>query len=103
MAVTDDTIVAKFLQVKLREQFPKCDTQYSDVRHGRRPDRIPVVAVPKWSFALKSFPWQDPRCALRAAGVLPSCGKIWGKAPGLPYVNFAGSSYRDLRSGKAPG
>lgn len=26
MAVTDDTIVAKFLQVKLREQFPKCDT-----------------------------------------------------------------------------
>ena len=25
MAVTDDTIVAKFLQVKLREQFPKCD------------------------------------------------------------------------------
>ena len=26
MAVTDDTIVAKFLQVKPREQFPKCDT-----------------------------------------------------------------------------
>ena len=26
MAVTDDTIVAKFLQVKLRGQFPKCDT-----------------------------------------------------------------------------
>ena len=26
MAVTDDTIVAKFLQVKLREQFPKCET-----------------------------------------------------------------------------
>ena len=26
MAVTDDTIVAKFLQVKLREQFPKCAT-----------------------------------------------------------------------------
>ena len=26
MAVTDDTIVAKFLQVKLQEQFPKCDT-----------------------------------------------------------------------------
>ncbi len=26
MAVTDDTIVAKFLQVRLREQFPTCDT-----------------------------------------------------------------------------
>ena len=26
MAVTDDTIVAKFLQVKLRERFPECDT-----------------------------------------------------------------------------
>ena len=26
MAVTDDTIVAKFLQVKLREQFPECET-----------------------------------------------------------------------------
>ena len=27
MAVTDDTIVAKFLQVKLREQFPDCETR----------------------------------------------------------------------------
>lgn len=27
MAVTDDTIVAKFLQVRLREQFPACDTR----------------------------------------------------------------------------
>ena len=26
MAVTDDTIVAKFLQVKLRERFPECET-----------------------------------------------------------------------------
>lgn len=26
MAVTDDTIVAKFLQVRLREQFPTCET-----------------------------------------------------------------------------
>ncbi len=26
MAVTDDTIVAKFLQVRLREQFPACET-----------------------------------------------------------------------------
>lgn len=26
MAVTDDTIVAKFLQVRLREQFPDCET-----------------------------------------------------------------------------
>ena len=26
MAVTDDTIVAKFLQVRLRERFPECDT-----------------------------------------------------------------------------
>lgn len=26
MAVTDDTIVAKFLQVRLRERFPKCET-----------------------------------------------------------------------------
>ena len=26
MAVTDDTIVAKFLQVKLQEQFPECET-----------------------------------------------------------------------------
>lgn len=26
MAVTDDTIVAKFLQVRLREQFPSCET-----------------------------------------------------------------------------
>ena len=26
MAVTDDTIVAKFLQVRLREQFPECET-----------------------------------------------------------------------------
>ena len=26
MAVTDDTIVAKFLQVRLHEQFPACDT-----------------------------------------------------------------------------
>ena len=26
MAVTDDTIVAKFLQVKLQEQFPACET-----------------------------------------------------------------------------
>lgn len=26
MAVTDDTIVAKFLQVRLHEQFPTCDT-----------------------------------------------------------------------------
>lgn len=26
MAVADDTIVAKFLQVRLREQFPTCDT-----------------------------------------------------------------------------
>ena len=26
MAVTDDTIVAKLLQVRLREQFPACDT-----------------------------------------------------------------------------
>lgn len=34
---------------------------------------------------------------------MPSCGKIWGKAPGLPYVNFAGGGYRDLHSGKAPG
>ena len=27
MAVTDDTIVAKFLQVRLRERFPECDTR----------------------------------------------------------------------------
>lgn len=27
MAVTDDTIVAKFLQVKLQEQFPECETR----------------------------------------------------------------------------
>lgn len=26
MAVTDDTIVAKFLQVRLREAFPACET-----------------------------------------------------------------------------
>ena len=26
MAVTDDTIVAKFLQVRLRENFPECQT-----------------------------------------------------------------------------
>ena len=26
MAVTDDTIVAKFLQVRLRERFPECET-----------------------------------------------------------------------------
>ena len=26
MAVTDDTIVAKFLQVRLREEFPSCET-----------------------------------------------------------------------------
>ena len=26
MAVTDDTIVAKFLQVRLRETFPGCET-----------------------------------------------------------------------------
>ncbi|MFR7671059.1 MAG: homoserine kinase [Collinsella sp.] len=39
MAVTDDTIVAKFLQVKLREQFPRvthiltCDTEGAQIRH----------------------------------------------------------------------
>ena len=27
MAVTDDTIVAKFLQVRLRERFPECETR----------------------------------------------------------------------------
>ena len=26
MAVTDDTIVAKFLQVRLKERFPECET-----------------------------------------------------------------------------
>ena len=26
MAATDDTIVAKFLQVRLRENFPACET-----------------------------------------------------------------------------
>ena len=45
MAVTDDTIVAKFLQVRLRERFPECETHILTCDTDGRPNRISVGAL----------------------------------------------------------
>ena len=89
MAVTDDTIVAKFLQVKLREQFPKCETHIltcdTEAPRSNTCSRRPVYPPGRPGALPPNLP-QDagPRRTKCAAGVLPCPRTIWGQSPWPP-------------------
>ncbi|MFR3877364.1 MAG: homoserine kinase, partial [Collinsella sp.] len=93
MAVTDDTIVAKFLQVKLREQFPKCDTHILTCdTEGAQIEYLYLSRIPPEAGISNVLGMQAPSA--------PSCGEVLVLRKILrqarpPYIRRGG--YRDLR------
>ena len=89
---------------------PQVRHAYPHVRHGRRPDRIPVVAVPHTRRGGQGLCPQivlghdrTPAAHFVRRGSCRPAERFGGKAPGLLYVNFAGGGYRDPRFEGAPG
>ena len=101
MAVTDDTIVAKFLQVKLREQFPKCDTHIltcdtdgAQIEYVSRPASwLPPapLGLPLKPSAIINCP--GGRCARRGNSM---CGLFSGEAPRGPAQPRQDIAFADL-------